>query len=77
MYLFALSRLLRAFFMEKECFWMARELPKVYEPQQVENRIYSMWEDGGYFRPCEKENAKPFTIVFCLPLLETVRPLAN
>ena len=25
---------------------MARELPKVYEPQQVENRIYKMWEEG-------------------------------
>ena len=30
---------------------MARELPKVYEPQQVENKIYKMWEDNGYFRP--------------------------
>ena len=35
---------------------MARELPKVYEPQQVENEIYSMWEEKGYFRPQNKED---------------------
>ena len=28
---------------------MARELPKVYEPQQVESRIYETWQEGGYF----------------------------
>jgi len=46
---------------------MARELPKVYEPQQVENRIYKMWEDNGYFAPSDKEGAKPFTIVMPPP----------
>ena len=47
---------------------MAREeLPKVYEPQQVEARIYKMWEDGGYFRPSGKEGSKPFTIVMPPP----------
>ena len=46
---------------------MARELLKVYEPQQVENRIYEMWEKGGYFRPSEEEGAKPFTIVMPPP----------
>ena len=46
---------------------MARELPKVYEPQQVENRIYEMWEKGGYFRPSEEKDAKPFTIVMPPP----------
>ncbi len=46
---------------------MARELPKVYDPQQVEEKIYSMWEEGGYFRPSEKEGAKPFTIVMPPP----------
>ena len=28
---------------------MARELPKIYEPQNVESRIYQMWQEGGYF----------------------------
>ena len=30
---------------------MSRELPKIYEPQSVEERIYKMWEEGGYFKP--------------------------
>ena len=46
---------------------MARELPKVYEPQQVETEIYKMWEDGKYFRPQGKEGAKSFTIVMPPP----------
>jgi len=46
---------------------MARELPKVYEPQQVEGRIYQMWEERGYFRPVDKTEAKPFTIVMPPP----------
>ena len=46
---------------------MARELPKVYEPQQVESEIYKMWEDGGFFKPQGKEGAKPFTIVMPPP----------
>ena len=46
---------------------MAREMPKVYEPQQVENEIYKMWEGNGYFRPSNQEGAKPFTIVMPPP----------
>ena len=46
---------------------MARELPKVYEPQQVENRIYEMWETNGYFKPQHSHDAKPFTIVMPPP----------
>ena len=46
---------------------MARELPKVYEPQQVESEIYKMWEEGGYFKPAGKEGSKPFTIVMPPP----------
>ena len=46
---------------------MARELPKVYEPQQVESRIYQMWEENGYFQPAGKKDAKPFTIVMPPP----------
>ena len=46
---------------------MSRELPKVYEPQQVENEIYKMWQEGGYFKPQGKEGAKPFTIVMPPP----------
>ena len=46
---------------------MARELPKVYEPQQVESRIYDMWQEGGYFHAKVNENKKPYTIVMPPP----------
>ena len=46
---------------------MTRELPKIYEPQQVEDRIYKMWEEGGFFKPQGKADAKPFTIVMPPP----------
>ncbi|MBQ8238618.1 MAG: valine--tRNA ligase, partial [Oscillospiraceae bacterium] len=46
---------------------MARELPKVYEPQNVESRIYNMWLDGGYFHARRDENKKPYTIVMPPP----------
>ena len=46
---------------------MTRELPKVYEPQQVENRIYKMWEENGHFKPNKSYDAKPFTIVMPPP----------
>ncbi len=46
---------------------MSKELPKVYEPKNVEQRIYEMWEKNGYFRPTQDEGAKPFTIVMPPP----------
>ena len=46
---------------------MARELPKIYEPQQVEGRIYKMWEDGGYFHAEKNPDKKPYTIVMPPP----------
>ena len=46
---------------------MRRELPKVYEPQQVEDRIYKMWETSGFFKPSGNRDAKPFTIVMPPP----------
>ncbi len=46
---------------------MARELPKIYEPQQVESRIYEMWESGGYFHAERDDSKKPFTIVMPPP----------
>ncbi len=46
---------------------MARELPKVYEPQQVETQIYDMWQQGGYFHAEADESKKPFTIVMPPP----------
>ena len=39
---------------------MARELPKVYEPQQVESQIYTMWQEGGYFHAYKHNHTRIF-----------------
>ena len=46
---------------------MAKALSKVYEPKEVEGRIYAMWEQGGYFRARPGIGKKPFTIVMPPP----------
>ena len=46
---------------------MAKALSKVYEPKEVEGRIYAMWEQGGYFRARPGTGKKPFTIVMPPP----------
>ena len=67
-YFFALSSLLGALlFFEGSVYHMAGELPKVYEPQSVEDKIYKRWEEGGFFRPAGNKDAKPFTIVMPPP----------
>ncbi len=46
---------------------MKKELPKVYEPQQVEGRIYEMWENAGCFKGDPDRSKKPFSIVMPPP----------
>ena len=46
---------------------MNKELPKVYEPQEVEGRIYKMWEEHGCFAGHRDPDKKPFTIVMPPP----------
>ena len=46
---------------------MNKELPKVYEPQQVESRIYQMWEDNDCFNGDPDPKKKPFSIVMPPP----------
>ena len=46
---------------------MKKELPKVYEPQQVEGRIYEAWENAGCFRGDPDPAKKPFSIVMPPP----------
>ena len=47
---------------------MNKELPKVYEPQQVESRIYQMWEDARLLqRAMPDPKKKPFSIVMPPP----------
>ncbi len=44
-----------------------KELPKVYEPKQVESRIYDFWLKGGWFHTERDPEKKPFTIVIPPP----------
>ena len=44
-----------------------KELPKIYEPQQVEGRIYQMWMDNDCFKAEPDPDKKPFSIVMPPP----------
>jgi valyl-tRNA synthetase len=44
-----------------------KEIPKQYDPKAVENKIYQMWLDGGYFHAVRDPAKKPFTIVIPPP----------
>ena len=46
---------------------MKKELPKVYDPREVEGRIYEMWERNGCFTGHRDPDKKPFTIVMPPP----------
>lgn len=45
----------------------AKELDKVYDPSEVEQRLYEQWESAGYFKAQPDENKKPYTIVIPPP----------
>jgi len=44
-----------------------KQLEKVYDPKQVEDKIYKLWTDGGYFAGVIDHGKKPFTIVIPPP----------
>ena len=44
-----------------------KELPKVYDPQATEKKIYDMWMQGGYFKGKIDPEKKPFSIVMPPP----------
>ena len=46
---------------------MAKELEKLYNPTNVEDRIYKFWLDGGYFTAKPDPEKKPYTIVIPPP----------
>ena len=46
---------------------MVSEINKVYNPQEVEDRLYRTWVEKGYFTPEIDENKEPFTIVIPPP----------
>ncbi len=43
------------------------ELPKAYEPKQVEKKWYQAWMKAGYFKASSKSKKKPYTIVIPPP----------
>ena len=46
---------------------MPQELDKSYNPKAIEDSIYKMWNDGGYFTPSEDSKKPPYTIVIPPP----------
>ena len=46
---------------------MAKELAKVYDPGEVEDRIYDFWLDGKFFHAEVDANKEPYTIVIPPP----------
>ncbi|MFZ2154146.1 MAG: valine--tRNA ligase [Candidatus Moraniibacteriota bacterium] len=49
---------------------MSKELPKIYDPKKVEDRLYKIWEDSGFFNPDNlnlTEDAPTYTIVLPPP----------
>jgi len=43
------------------------DLPKAYEPAQVEDKWYQFWMERGYFKPAIDPNRKPFVIIMPPP----------
>lgn len=46
---------------------MSNELPKIYDPSAVEDKLYQFWNDSGFFNAEVDEHKKPFTIVIPPP----------
>ncbi len=46
---------------------MGKELAKTYQPQEIEQRIYDFWQNGGYFHAEIDPEKKPYTIVIPPP----------
>ena len=42
-------------------------MSKVYEPKKVEDKIYSFWEENGYFKPEISNSDKSYTIIMPPP----------
>ena len=46
---------------------MKRELPKLYDPKEVEDKIYKFWTDNDCFKATRDPQKKPYTIVIPPP----------
>ena len=45
----------------------SRDIPKAYDPTEVERRLYDWWERSGFFMPRTGEGRPPFTIIMPPP----------
>ena len=45
----------------------SRDIPKTYDPQKVEHRIYEQWVEGGYFTPEIDRSKEPFVVIMPPP----------
>lgn len=52
---------------KKGCVFMAKELEKTYNPQDIEERLYTKWMEKKYFHAEVDRSKKPFTIVMPPP----------
>ena len=43
------------------------DIPRAYNPADVEPRIYQLWEDGGYFTPKIEPGKEPFVVIMPPP----------
>ena len=46
-----------------------KELPKIYDPQQVEGSIYEMWQKGGYFHDAQADGKEDCKVPFMVHIL--------
>ncbi len=46
---------------------MQKEIAKVYDPHEVEDRLYKKWEESGYFKVDSSSEKEPYTIVMPPP----------
>jgi len=46
---------------------MTQEIPKVYDPKEIEQKWYKFWEENKLFTPEENSDKEPFTIVIPPP----------
>lgn len=46
---------------------MKKELPKLYDPKEVEDKIYKFWEENDCFKAVRDPSKKPYTIVIPPP----------
>ena len=47
---------------------MAKQLEKVYDPKQVEDRTYQFWLDKNYFHADAESKKEPYTSSFRPPI---------